>query len=219
MMCEVHDQQHFALWRCDECTELMCEEIAAVHRKGKMTKSHQLSPIAPPASAFQDRSKRVANKLPICTQHDKPYYLYDRSCQRLLCGDKCQFMDEHKTCTIVSLLNEKEERIDNDPQLREMCQSVSVTSAVQQLAGHEAECFKLMDAIDQDNESLLQRLEAKKLKVQTFFCKAKVVSMLLLKLGRDAFLIRCTSGLTTRTRQASREPSRCTPSRNDNSIS
>jgi hypothetical protein len=130
----------------------MCDEVAETHKKSKASRNHDLSRVTAP---------NPVTKLPMmCTTHKKLFTIYDRTCQRLLCGDVCQFMDNHISCEMVSLTREKEERVDQDPQLRTLCEQLDVDATLEQLATHLVTRNRLLKEVEQDKTFVLEQIEA-----------------------------------------------------------
>jgi hypothetical protein len=78
----------------------------------------------------------------------------------LLCGDACQYLDEHSQCELVLLQREKEERVDKDPQLKTLCEQMDVEATLKRLATHQATGNRLLKEIEQDKAFVLERLES-----------------------------------------------------------
>ena len=51
LLCEFHDSQHAATWRCDTCGGIMCDEVADVHCRLRSTKSHHVVALSSAAIA------------------------------------------------------------------------------------------------------------------------------------------------------------------------
>lgn len=166
LWCELHDDRHAASWLCEECQENMCDEMATAHRKSKFSKSHVLTKIQQPQQE-DGPGVNISQSLPIpiCTEHQKPFRMYDRTCKRLLCADECQFAAEHATCQVVTLLKEKAERFENDDKLWKFCDSLDTDSILHQLTLlRQAGLNRLVKAEESKREAL-DRLEADFLRV------------------------------------------------------
>jgi hypothetical protein len=86
----------------------MCDEIAEAHKQQKISRDHKITQLS-----------SSTHKPPMCILHNKPFLIFDRTCQRMLCGEICLNMDEHSRCETVTLMREKEERVDQD--LKALC--------------------------------------------------------------------------------------------------
>jgi hypothetical protein len=75
-------------------------------------------------------------------------------------------MDDHKSCTLVPLLTEKEERVDKGQELKKLCEQVDVEAALKRLAGHQVTSLRLKDEVEQDRQKVLQRIETVKQSVR-----------------------------------------------------
>jgi tripartite motif-containing protein 56 len=166
-LCEAHDNSHPATWRCADCDDHFCDELAAAHRRARGTKSHQLSQLlSEKAGELLTPTPQSVTKLPMCTLHNKPFGTYDRTCQRLLCSDVCQYLDQHSKCDLTALLREKEERVDMDQQqLQSLVKQMDVEATLQRLAMYQATSHELQNDIDQDKAFVLEQLEAHYTKV------------------------------------------------------
>jgi hypothetical protein len=133
----------------------MCDEVVTTHRILRATRNHELVRISP-----SPPNPNPVPKLPACELHIKSFGIYDRTCERLICADVCQYLDEHKACELVALMREKEERVDKDAQLKSLCEQMDVDATLKQLEKHQATANQLLKDIEQDKAFTLGRLAA-----------------------------------------------------------
>jgi hypothetical protein len=171
-MCSLHDNEHAATWRCEdaECEEfqLMCEEMAAMHRKMPTTRKHQLTPLQITAPSPTARQAGSAKSLPKCLEHDRPFHLYDRTCEKLLCAEKCQFTDEHLQCVKVPLLTEKEQCLDGDDDFKNLCAELDVSQMLSKTGEFHTKSSRVHDSLETSKRNALELLEKRHLKVSLY---------------------------------------------------
>jgi hypothetical protein len=131
----------------------MCDELAEAHKMLRATRNHELIQLS-----------SSSNKLPMCILHNKPFAIFDRTCQRMLCGEICQNMDEHSRCETVTLMREKEERVDKE--LKALCDQLDVDATLKLLQTHEVTSNRLLKEVEQDKAFVLGQLEANYNKVR-----------------------------------------------------
>ncbi len=97
-ICQVCNDKHSAVYRCDICDEFMCETVAQFHLNSKLTKNHHLILLeVTPDSQVRAKLLSQLNELaPLvtCNLHQEDFRFYDEDCKQLLCRD-CAIVTHH----------------------------------------------------------------------------------------------------------------------------
>jgi hypothetical protein len=183
--CEACDDDvgtHPATHRCDECSEFMCLLLANSHRVAKKTKTHRLielptgrfSPGGLGGASASSSGGVVADNVPLCEKHRKPFEFFDRQCRQLLCVN-CGFI-EHRGHVMVEVADEAaicHAQIDAWLlEARQYCERAQMTealvastrAAVHAARGREAQavlafCGHLRTAVNESQAGWLARLD------------------------------------------------------------
>ena len=105
------DEQKSLRFYCSNCNCLLCEECAALHKKWKDFRGHQLKEIGQLESSDVEDYSRRAN---VCKEHDDEFRFFCEACQICICRD-CAILDHdgHKKISLEKGLEIKTTEIEN----------------------------------------------------------------------------------------------------------
>ncbi|XP_022787727.1 tripartite motif-containing protein 45-like isoform X2 [Stylophora pistillata] len=109
--CGKCDEQKSLKFYCSNCNCLLCEECAALHKKWKDFRGHQLKEIGKLQSRDVDDYSRKAN---VCKEHDDEFRFFCLACRICICRD-CAILDhdDHKKISLEKGLENKTTEIKN----------------------------------------------------------------------------------------------------------
>ena len=109
--CGKCDEQKSLRFYCSNCNCLLCEECAALHKKWKDFRGHQLKEIGQLESSDVEDYSRRAN---VCKEHDDEFRFFCEACQICICRD-CAILDhdDHKKVSLEKGLEIKTTEIEN----------------------------------------------------------------------------------------------------------
>ena len=91
------DEGHPATSCCLECKENMCELVAQLHTRQKISRDHRVVSIA------EQKANAHLNAIPVfCPEHNEPFRYFDKDCGQVICRD-CQALEHngHKCCSLA----------------------------------------------------------------------------------------------------------------------
>ena len=105
------DEQKSLRFYCSNCNCLLCEECAALQKKWKDFKGHQLKEIGQLESSDVEDYSRKTN---VCKEHDDKFRFFCEACQICICRD-CAILGhvEHKKISLEKGLENKTTEIEN----------------------------------------------------------------------------------------------------------
>ena len=109
--CGKCDEQKPLKFYCSNCNCLLCEECAALHKKWKDFRGHQLKEIGQlQSSDVEDYSRRTN----VCKEHDDEFRFFCESCQICICRD-CAILDhdDHRKTSLEKELEHKTTEIED----------------------------------------------------------------------------------------------------------
>ena len=109
--CGKCDEQKSLRFYCCNCNCLLCEECAALHKKWKDFRGHQLKEIGQLESSDVEDYSRKTN---VCKDHDDEFRFFCDACQICICRD-CAILghDCHKKISLEKGLKNKTTEIEN----------------------------------------------------------------------------------------------------------
>ena len=109
--CGKCDEQKSLRFYCCNCNCLLCEECAALHKKWKDFRGHQLKEIGQLESSDVEDYSRKTN---VCKDHDDEFRFFCDACQICICRD-CAILDhdDHKKISLEKGLENKTTEIEN----------------------------------------------------------------------------------------------------------
>lgn len=115
------DHEHAASVYCTDCALHLCDEMAAVHRKFRVTSSHKLVPLREARENITRARKK--SELAFCTTHMQEHKAWCQSCKALCCLS-CVILDHkaHEICPLDSTSVSKPEA----KEITELIQTVRV---------------------------------------------------------------------------------------------
>lgn len=118
--CEECGQGYEAGFRCDDCSQLLCDIHAASHRRSRATRGHCVSAISHMSTqgggAVGDSKRTMATSKVLCHVHGRELSHYCKPCNRVLC-DTCCELGTHSTHSVVGV-----ELIEPELRSRVQCQ-------------------------------------------------------------------------------------------------
>ncbi len=81
-MCVVYDtsDSHIASHYCVECTDYMCQSVASLHKRMRISRDHSIVSV----DLVKRKPKETVRGL--CDAHSRPIEFFDTSCQHFVCG-------------------------------------------------------------------------------------------------------------------------------------
>ena len=109
--CGKCDEQKSLRFYCHNCNCLLCEECAALHKKWKDFRGHQLKEIGQLDSSDVEDYSRKKN---VCKEHDDKFRFFCEACQICICRD-CAILGhvDHKKISLEKGLENKTTEIEN----------------------------------------------------------------------------------------------------------
>lgn len=173
-ICELQNKDTFALLKCLNCGDFLCEDCGKAHTLTRMTMEHKVRPLSDLQDGTQDKEMRDKQMI-LCKAHEgEPVKYYCESCSVPVCRE-CQ-LDNHMshTCApvresqasrrkaVANMIINVEQKINA---LKKIAENVDSTVAdidkreKDLMDGVERTVKKLMDQIEKEKSEILRGLK------------------------------------------------------------
>lgn len=185
-ICELQNKDTFAILKCLNCGDFLCEDCGKAHTLTRMTMGHEVQPLADLTDGKQDKEIRAKQQI-TCNIHGEPIKYYCETCSVPVCRE-CQLVNHvGHTCAaakdsqssrrkaVANMLSSVNEKIKALYQIAENIDStlVDIDKREKDLTeGVEKTVKKLTEQIEREKTDILKSLK-KTMDEQRDACSAR----------------------------------------------